>query len=81
MQNYDLEQIREIAYSKDIIYLLIAFHNPYERVKDIYKDKDYINSLTNAKKRKNEKGFSGNFKSQGEELFAKRLSEYSKKDI
>ena len=79
MQNYDLEQIREIAYSKDIKFLLIAFHNPYERVKDIYKDKEYINSLTNAKKIKNEKGFSGNFKARGEELLAKRLSEYSQK--
>lgn len=72
IQNYDLEQVKEIAYSKDINTILIAFHNPFQRVKDKVKDKEYINSLTNAKKSKNENGFSGNFKSQGEELFAER---------
>jgi hypothetical protein len=75
IQNYDLEEVKEIAYSKDINILLIAYHNPYQRVKDKVKDKEYVLSLTNAKKSKNENGISGNFKSQGEELMAKRLHE------
>jgi hypothetical protein len=68
IQNYDLEEVKEIAYSKDINILLIAYHNPYQRVKDKVKDKDYVLSLTNAKKSKNENGISGNFKARGEEI-------------
>lgn len=75
IQEYDLEQIKEIAYSKDINTILIAYHNPYQRVKDKVKDKEYINSLTNAKKTKNEEWFSGNFKARGEEIMVKRLHE------
>ncbi len=77
IQNYDFDQVREIAYSKDINSLLIAYHNPFNRVKDKVKDKEYILSLTT--KTKNEKNgkeswFSGNFKSRGEELFAHRAA-------
>jgi hypothetical protein len=68
IQNYDLEEVKEIAYSKDINILLIAYNNPYQRVKDKVKDKDYVLSLTNAKKSKNETGISGNFKARGEEI-------------
>lgn len=68
IQNYDLEEVKEIAYSKDINILLIAYNNPYQRVKDKVKDKDYVLSLTNAKKSKNENGISGNFKARGEEI-------------
>lgn len=68
IQNYDLEEVKEIVYSKDINILLIAYNNPYQRVKDKVKDKDYVLSLTNAKKSKNETGISGNFKARGEEI-------------
>jgi hypothetical protein len=40
MQNYDLQQLREIAYSKDINTLKEAYENPYQRVKDKDIDKD-----------------------------------------
>ncbi len=40
MQNYDLQQLKEIAYSKDINTIKEAYGNPYQRVKDIYKNKD-----------------------------------------
>lgn len=40
MQFYDLQQLKEIAYSKDIHILKEAFDNPYQRVKDKAKDID-----------------------------------------
>lgn len=40
MQDYEIEQIREIAYLKDSNILSIALANPYERVKDKDKVKD-----------------------------------------
>jgi hypothetical protein len=40
MQNYDIQQLKEVAYSKDINILKEAYTNPYQRVKDKDKDKD-----------------------------------------
>lgn len=74
IQYYDLEQVKEIAYSKDINTLLIAFHNPYQRVKEKDKDILYINSL---KQNKNEKFI--NVAAQREGVLLKAVSGRIKK--
>lgn len=53
LQNLDLEQIKLLAYSKDIKTLTKAYGNPYERVKD--KDKDSLNNNKNGVKFNEEK--------------------------
>lgn len=40
MENYDFQEIKEIAYSKDINILKEAYQNPFKRVKDKDKVKD-----------------------------------------
>jgi len=54
-----------------------SFGNDYLIIKDKDKDKDKDN--VKLKKQKDEK-FSGNFKAQGEELFAKRSRRWNKND-
>lgn len=54
-----------------------SFGNDYLIIKD--KDKDKDKDISNSKKSKNGK-FSGNFKAQGEELFAQRRNRRAKTD-
>jgi hypothetical protein len=52
-----------------------SFGNDYRIIKDKYKDKD--KDIVKLKRDKDGK-FSGNFKAQGEELFASRANKYGK---
>jgi len=54
-----------------------SFGNDYLIIKD--KDKDKDKDIVKLKKQKDEK-FSGNFKAQGEELFANRSRRWNKND-
>ena len=47
LQVIDFQQLKEIAYSKDINTLNVAFGNPSIRVKDKDKDKEYIEPIIN----------------------------------
>ena len=66
-----LSVVKELK-KHDLIDLIpVSFGNDYLIIKD--KDKDKDKDSSNTKKSKNGK-FSGNFKAQGEELFAERRS-------
>ena len=56
-----------------------SFGNDYLIIKDKRKDKDKDKDIVKPKNEKNGK-FSGNFKSQGEELFAERFSRHNELD-
>lgn len=79
IQNIGEEGFRKIAYAKDINTVLEGFGYPIQRTINKNKDKNNIiidiNSLNREEKnQKNENKFSGNFKAQGEELFANRIN-------
>jgi len=69
-----VKELEKYGYSK---FIPESFGNDYIIIKDKSKDKDKDNTET-TKKNQNGK-FSGNFKAQGEELFADRNRRYTQK--
>lgn len=67
--------VKELEKHNLINYIPESFGNDYLIIKDKRKDKD--KDIVKLKNEKNEK-FSGNFKSQGEELFAQRFAAHNK---
>jgi hypothetical protein len=65
------------SFGNDYLIVEESFDNHYIMIKDKDKDKDkdIVFNSKNKKNGKQETGLSGNFKSQGEEILAKRYSE------
>lgn len=82
LQGLDFQQLKEIAYSKDINNLNVAFGNPSKRVidKDIVIDNNNVLKVK-QENNKDEEVFkpSGNYRSQGEELYAFKVAQGRRK--
>jgi hypothetical protein len=71
--------VKELEKNNLLAMIPESFGNDYLIIKDKSKDKDKDKDIVKPKNEKNGK-FSGNFKSQGEELFAERFSRHNELD-